>query len=201
VRNKLIDKMKRHIDELYGDVIRDSSHYPSIVNDRHYSRLTAMLTDGTIAHGGRIDPERRLIEPTLITGIRWDAPIMQEEIFGPLLPILEYTELDDIIRQISERDKPLALYLFTESSEVQQRILDRVSFGGGCINDTIMHLSSPYLPFGGVGPSGTGAYHGKYSFDAFSHEKGILKQTTLFDIPLRYGRTEYAVKLLRRLFR
>ncbi|MCX7569120.1 aldehyde dehydrogenase [Tumebacillus sp. DT12] len=201
VKDRLLHELKRQIEALYGDVIADSRHYPSLINDRHFGRLSSYLTDGTICHGGRTDPARRLIEPTLLTGTGWDAPVMQEEIFGPILPVLEYDDLEEVIRQVNAREKPLALYLFTESRDVQHRVFERISFGGGCINDTVMHLSSPYLPFGGVGPSGTGAYHGKYSFDAFSHQKGVLKQTTLFDLNTRYGKGEEALKRLKRLFR
>ncbi|MDQ1913365.1 aldehyde dehydrogenase [Paenibacillus sp. GD4] len=201
VRDRLVQELSMQIREMYGDVLADGSRYPAIVNDRHFERLTAYLKDGVPVYGGRSVPELRRIEPTLLTEVDWSSRVMQDEIFGPILPILEYDDLEEAIAQVVEQPKPLALYLFTESTEVQEKVIQRISFGGGCINDTIMHLSSPYLPFGGVGPSGTGAYHGKFSFDAFSHAKGVLKQTTRFDISIRYGRTERAMSLLKRLLR
>src|SRR5690606_16389289 len=130
--------------------------------------------------------------------VGWDDKVMQEEIFGPILPILTYENLFEALEKINGLPKPLALYIFSESKQIQEHILNEVSFGGGCVNDTILHLSSPYLPFGGVGESGIGAYHGKNSFDTFSHEKSVLKQTTKFDIPYRYGKTENALKMIRK---
>ena len=122
---------------------------------------------------------------------------MQEEIFGPILPIFEFENEIAMINKINERPKPLALYIFSESNHFQETIINNISFGGGCINDTVLHLGSPYLPFGGVGESGMGAYHGKGSFDVFSHQKGVLKQTTSFDLPLRYPHRKNALKQLK----
>lgn len=201
IKNNLMEALKRQIEELYGDVIADSRNYPAVINDRHFSRLTALMANSCIAVGGRTDAARRIIEPTVLTDVGWDDPVMLDEIFGPILPLLEYDDLEEVIRKINARPKPLALYLFTESRQVQDTVVGRIPFGGGCMNDTIMHLATPYLPFGGVGPSGTGAYHGKFSFDAFSHRKGVLVQTTLFDLKMRYGRSDQALKLLKRLFR
>jgi aldehyde dehydrogenase (NAD+) len=201
VKEKLVQELKRQIGELYGDVLAAGSRYPAVISDRHFARLSSLLAEGRIDHGGRTDPQRRLIEPTLLTDVGWDAPVMQEEIFGPILPVLEYEDLDEVIRLVNGGPKPLALYLFTEVKEVQNRVLERIPFGGGCINDTVMHFGTPHLPFGGVGASGIGAYHGQYSFAAFSHAKGVLKQTTRFDIKLRYATTKNGLRLLRRIFR
>lgn len=201
IKEPLVRELKRAITDMYGDVLADSRHYPSIIHERHFQRLSAFLGDGTVVHGGRTDALRRLIEPTLLTDTGWESPVMQEEIFGPVLPILEYGDLDEAVRLIRARPKPLALYLFTENRETERRVMEQLPFGGGCINDTVMHLTSPHLPFGGVGPSGTGAYHGKFGFDAFSHEKGILKQTTRFDMKLRYDKSGKALRLIRKLLR
>jgi aldehyde dehydrogenase (NAD+) len=201
IKNNLIEALKRQIEELYGDVIADSRNYPAVINDRHFSRLTTLMANSRIAVGGRTDAARRIIEPTVLTDVGWDDPVMQDEIFGPILPVLEYDDLEEVIQKVNARPKPLALYLFTESRQVQDTVVGRIPFGGGCMNDTIMHLATPYLPFGGVGPSGTGAYHGRFSFDAFSHHKGVLVQTTLFDLKMRYGRSDQALKLIKRLFR
>lgn len=202
VKSGLLDAMGRQIGELYGDVLAGGGvPYPAIINDRHFGRLSAFLTNGRVEIGGRSDASRRIIEPTVLSGIGWDDPVMQDEIFGPILPVLEYDDLDEVILRVNARPNPLALYLFTEDKRVQDMVVQRVPFGGGCVNDTLMHLGTPYLPFGGVGPSGTGAYHGKFSFDAFSHRKGVLVQTTRFDLKLRYGRSEQALKLLKRIFR
>ena len=135
-------------------------------------------------YGGQCELSTLVIEPTILNEVTWDDVVMKEEIFGPILPILKYVEPIKLIQQINERPKPLALYVFSEGHDFQQSIIENISFGGGCMNDSVYHLSSPYLPFGGVGESGIGSYHGKGSFDTFSHEKSILKQSTRFDLPL-----------------
>ncbi|ACJ32655.1 aldehyde dehydrogenase [Anoxybacillus flavithermus] len=197
IKQPLLEKMKRYIDELYGN--RDA--YGRIVSKRHAERLVRFLTNGTIVHGGNYDIEQRWMEPTLIDDVTWDDAIMQEEIFGPLLPILTFQTMEEAIRTVQDHEKPLALYLFAEDEHVQRQVLAQVSFGGGCINDTIMHIANPHLPFGGVGQSGIGAYHGKASFDAFSHDKSVVKQTTAFDIPIRYPNFPNAIKWVRKLLK
>jgi len=147
--------------------------------------------------GGNTDQERLTIEPTVLTDIIWEDSIMQDEIFGPLLPVLEYEDLSEVIEGIHRHPKPLALYIFTENNNIQEEVLTKVSFGGGCVNDTVYHFVSPYLPFGGVGTSGIGAYHGKGNFDTFSHQKSVLKQTTKFDIPFRYPNVKNGLKKIK----
>lgn len=197
IKQPLLEKMKRYIDELYGN--RDA--YGRIVSKRkrHAERLARFLNNGTIVHGGTYDIEQCWIAPTLLVDVTWDDDIMQEEIFGPILPILTFQTIEEAIRTVQDHEKPLALYLFAEDERVQQQMLAQVSFGGGCVNDTIMHIANPHLPFGGVGQSGIGAYHGKASFDAFSHYKSVLKQTTKFDIPIRYPNFPNALKWVRKL--
>ena len=201
VHDQLVTHMKEAIEEMFGAQHVKDGLFTRIVNDRHFRRLLALMQQGDIVHGGTSDAALLTIEPTLITGITWEAAIMQEEIFGPLLPIMPFDSLEDASREIAGRPKPLALYVFTQDTETERRIIERVPFGGGCVNDTIFHFTSPELPFGGVGASGMGAYHGRHSFDAFSHNKSVLKQTTLFDIPFRYPHVKHALKLLRRLLR
>lgn len=144
-----------------------------------------------------IDQEKLFIEPTVLTDVTWDDKVMEDEIFGPILPVLEFGNLSEVINKIQDTPNPLALYIFSDNEKVQKKIIDNLSFGGGCINDTIYHITSPYLPFGGVGSSGVGAYHGKGSFDTFSHQKSILKQTTKFDIPFRYPNVKGGLKKIK----
>jgi aldehyde dehydrogenase (NAD+) len=197
VKTKFLKLFNEAIIDLYGNAPIQNGEFTKIVSQKHFDRLTSFLGNGTIYMGGKYDSSRCLIEPTVLVDISWSDEIMEEEIFGPILPVLTYDDLPSMVNQINSRPKPLALYTFSENKNVQNYILDHVSFGGGCINDTVFHLSSPYLPFGGVGESGTGAYHGKGSFDVFSHEKSILKQTTLFDLPFRYPNTKDALKKLK----
>ncbi|KAF0817834.1 MULTISPECIES: aldehyde dehydrogenase [unclassified Cytobacillus] len=197
VKEEFLKELKQAILELYGEDPIASGSFTRIVSEKHFSRLSKFLADGTVIHGGRYDSTALSIEPTVLSDITWNDKVMEDEIFGPILPVLEYEDLSMMIGEVTARPKPLALYIFTESEGVQKQILSSISFGGGCINDTVYHLSSPYLPFGGVGESGIGAYHGKGSFDVFSHEKSILKQTTRFDLPFRYPTTKNALKKVK----
>ncbi|MBS4189731.1 aldehyde dehydrogenase [Bacillus sp. FJAT-49705] len=197
IKQPFLEELKKAIQELYGETIIQSGHFTRIVSERHFNRLVAFLDNGKKIVGGSYSVEALSIEPTILDQINWDDEIMGEEIFGPILPVLEYDDLNLMMNEIKDRPKPLALYLFSENQEVQKTILNDISFGGGCINDTVYHLSSPYLPFGGVGESGIGSYHGKGSFDVFSHEKSILKQTTRFDLPFRYPNTKNALKYVK----
>lgn len=192
--------LKQTIREFFGDKPEDSADYGRIVNDRHFERLSKLLDGGEIIIGGDTDAETRFIAPTLMKGVTFDSPVMQDEIFGPILPILEIDSIDAAIDIVNEHDKPLALYVFSDDKQVQTRILDCTSSGGGCVNDAIAHLGVPDLPFGGVGASGMGAYHGRHGFEAFSHRKGVLHKSTLIDPSLRYPPyTEGKTKWVRRL--
>ncbi len=180
----------------------DYSDMPVIVNERHYARLKGLLADQSIIVGGQTDDERRFIAPTLLDEVSPESPIMQEEIFGPILPILSYSSLDEAISFIRERPKPLALYLFTRRASAEQRVLDECSFGGGCINDTIIHLATSRMPFGGVGNSGMGSYHGKRSFESFTHARSIVKKSTWLDLPMRYHPySKRKMKMIRRFMK
>ncbi|WHY75320.1 aldehyde dehydrogenase [Neobacillus sp. WH10] len=186
IKEQFLSEFKKATIELYGEKPLNNVHFTRIVSDKHFQRLCSFLDNGELFMGGDSNQENLMIEPTVVTDITWDDQIMQDEIFGPILPVLEYDVLSEVLEGIHRHPKPLSLYLFTENNNVQQEVVNSVSFGGGCINDTVYHFVSPYLPFGGVGNSGIGAYHGKGNFDTFSHQKSVLKQTTLFDIPFRY---------------
>lgn len=176
VKDDLITALSKTLREFYGQNIQQSPDYGRIVNLKHYHRLTSLLNSAqmNIVFGGHSDEDERYIEPTLLDHVTNDSAIMQEEIFGPILPILTYQSLDEAIAFIHQRPKPLSLYLFSEDENATQRVINELSFGGGAINDTLMHLANPKLPFGGVGASGMGRYHGKYSFDTFTHEKATF---------------------------
>jgi aldehyde dehydrogenase (NAD+) len=184
------------MNEFYKD-----GNYAKIVSERHAKRLASFLERGTIVHGGRCDVGACDIEPTIVEGVAFDDPIMQEEIFGPILPVFSFSSIDEAIGIVERFEKPLALYLFSENRRVQEIVLKRVRFGGGCINDTLLHIATPYLPFGGVGESGFGAYHGKASFEAFSHYKSVLKQTTRFDFSFRYPNHRHALQWMKQLLK
>lgn len=192
VKEPFLQSLRDAMKQLYGAI-----SLTKIVSEKHYNRLVSFLTNGNVYVGGQSNKETLTIEPTVLTDITWDDAVMQEEIFGPILPVLEYEGVSEVIDAINNYPHPLALYLFTDDKKVQQDILKNVPFGGGCINDTIYHLTTPYLPFGGVGSSGMGAYHGKASFDTFTHYKSVLKQTTRFDIPLRYPNIKNGLKLIK----
>lgn len=201
VKPKFVKSMKKYMKKFYSKSPLENKDYNRIVHDNHFNRLKNFLFDGEVIYGGNTNEDKLSIEPTIIDNITWDDPIMQEEIFGPLLPIMTFKDLDGVISKLKNLDKPLALYLFSEDEKAQKNVIENVSFGGGCINDTLYHLANPYLPFGGVGSSGMGAYHGKYSFDTFSHSKSIMKQTTKFDIPLRYPGSKVANALVKKIMR
>lgn len=175
------------IQQFYGDNPQASPDYGRIASDRHFQRLQKLLKGGRTLAGGQSDADDRYIAPTVIDGVTWADEIMQEEIFGPILPILTYGKLEEAIAQVNARPKPLALYFFGRNPQQQQQVLDQTSSGGVCLNDTIVHLGTPALPFGGVGPSGIGAYHGKASFDTFSHDKSVLRRFFDLEPPLRYA--------------
>lgn len=203
VHESVQEKLLAHIiacwHQFYGDAL-NSPQWPRMISRHHYERVMQLMNGQQIYYGGQGDGER--ISPTILTNVSWNAPVMQEEIFGPLLPVITYYDLDDAIAKINAGEKPLALYLFSRRAAVQEKILEKVSFGGGCINDTVVHLSNHHLPFGGVGHSGMGGYHGKHSFDTFSHEKSILKKGNWLDIKARYAPfTDKKTKLIKKLLK
>ena len=184
VEAPFIEEYKKALADFFPD--GDMSGMVRIINDKHFERVCNILDNsGSIAVGGARDAETRFIEPAVLTDVPIDSPAMQQEIFGPVLPVLPYEKLDDCIDFIRSRPKPLALYIFSENKMNQEKVLTSCSFGGGCINDTVIHLASSHMSFGGVGESGMGSYHGKKSFDTFTHYRSVLKQGKL-DVKLRY---------------
>ncbi len=189
VDEKIKDQLYAKLDEQFKVMIGnslDNDDYPRIINERHFNRLLKLMENTSIYSGGKSNKDTLKIEPTLITNVDINSPIMKEEIFGPLLPILTYKSIDEAEQYILKNEKPLSLYLFTNNKEIEKRIFNNLSFGGGCVNDTIVHIMCKGLSFGGVGSSGMGKYHGKYSFDTFTHKKGIYKKSLIFELPLRY---------------
>lgn len=186
VADDLVEKMIHWIKEFYGKDPLSNLDYPKIINQKHYERLMNLIKHEEIAYGGIGDPKSCRIMPTILKGVKKTSPIMQEEVFGPILPILTFRSYQKVKQIIKEQEKPLALYLFSKSRTVQNSILRDISFGGGCINDTVVHLASSKMPFGGVGGSGMGSYHGSYSFETFSHKKSVVKKSNFLDLPIRY---------------
>ena len=176
IKETLIETLKKQIVSFYGDDIKNNPDYGRIIDQRHFERLQGLMKDGQILFGGETDESQRYISPTIIDGVTWDSPIMQEEIFGPLIPVLTFENLDEVVQELSKREKPLALYLFTTDKSSEELIINNVSFGGGCINATLMHMLNTNLPFGGVGNSGYGFYQGKWSLETFSHKKSIFNR-------------------------
>lgn len=201
VKDQLLEQIVHQIEQFFGpDPVR-SEDYARIINLRHFDRLVGLLGEGLLVVGGQHDRAERYIAPTIIDGPSLTAPVMQEEIFGPILPVLTYQTLDEAIGIVRRFPKPLSLYLFSNNEATQQRVLSELSFGGGCINNTLMHLSNPHLPFGGVGESGMGAYHGKHSFDTFSHRKSIVRSTQTVDPKVVYQPYKGKLKLVRMLLK
>jgi len=182
----LIERLRATLRDFYGDDPKQSPNYARVVNKRHHARLSRLLDSGEKVVGGETDVESKYIAPTVLRNVDPGSPAMADEIFGPILPVLTVPDVDAAIRFINERPKPLALYVFTRDKDCAARVLERTSSGGACVNDAVSHLLPPELPFGGVGPSGMGAYHGKAGFDTFTHKKSVLDKPTYVDPSLRY---------------
>lgn len=186
-RAEFVEAVRLTVKRFYGDRPCDSPDYPRIVHREGTERLANLIhASGQVVFGGEVNVEERYIAPTVLIDVEADSLIMREEIFGPILPVLTYREIDDVIRFVNKRDKPLALYYFGPKREARE-VLSRTSSGGACVNDTIVHLANPRLPFGGVGMSGVGKYHGKASFELFSNLRSVVKSFTFFDNPFRYA--------------
>jgi acyl-CoA reductase-like NAD-dependent aldehyde dehydrogenase len=186
VKRDLLGTIKGCITKFYGENPQSSPDYSRIVNSRHFERLSGLLSEGDIIIGGKTDPADNYIAPTVIDNVSMDHKVMESEIFGPILPVLDYENLSQAIEIVNSQPKPLSLYLFSENQETKERILRETSSGGGCVNDTVVHLSTRSLPFGGVGDSGMGRYHGQAGFNTFSNRKSILKRPFWLDVNLRY---------------
>jgi aldehyde dehydrogenase (NAD+) len=200
-KQKLLDQIKVYLRKFYGEDPQKSPDYGRIINKRQFDRLAALLDKGDKVVGGQTDPDDLYIAPTLLQDVSWNDPVMQDEIFGPILPVLVFEDLAEVVSTINSRQRPLALYFFSNQRNNYQRIIEEVSFGGGCINDTLAHLINPHLPFGGTGSSGMGGYHGKASFDTFSHQKSIFKKWFNLDLPLRFPPYKNKLSILKNILR
>ena len=203
IKKQFIEEIKRCTILSYGEDPQKSPDYGRIINKAQFEKLCGLIRTGNVIFGGQSDESERYIAPTILDNVKPDDPIMQEEIFGPIIPIMEYNSLEEVAAYINSHEKPLAFYFFTSSRRKEKWLLSRTTSGGGCVNDTMVHLTNPRMPFGGVGNSGMGAYHGRHSFNTFSHHRSILAKSTRLDIPLRYPPygTGLKLKLAKMLFK
>lgn len=199
VKQQLLDLLKKEIRAQFPNALT-ASDYGHIVNEKHLERLIRLIDQKKVVIGGAYDREKRKIEPTVMDSVTWQDPIMQEEIFGPVLPVLTFDRVSEVIAAVNSREKPLAFYVFAENKKVSRELLSRCAFGGGCVNDTIVHLATSEMGFGGVGESGMGSYHGRAGFETFSHRKSIVQQKNWLDVPLRYRPYSRQKEKLLRLF-
>jgi len=200
-KEELIEGIKSAVLKFFGEHPEESYYYGKIINEKQFDRICSYLSQGTIAHGGKNNRSKLFIEPTILTGVQLDAPVMQEEIFGPVLPVLTFSEKEEAKMIIEKNPNPLAFYIFSSSRKKEKEWIDLVPFGGGCVNNCSWHLTNHHLPFGGRGFSGTGNYHGKYSFDVFSHKKAIMKTPTWFDPSIKYPPFEGKLNLFKKIIR
>ena len=199
IRDQLIKELKKQIVIQFGSAPLTNNNYGKIVNKKHFDRLCGLIDMDKVVHGGKSDINILKIEPTIMDHITWEDAVMKEEIFGPVLPIVTYDSVDEAITKVNSIEHPLALYLFTSDKAITRRITSQCQFGGGCINDVIIHLATNQMGFGGFGESGMGSYHGKDGFDTFSHYKSIVNKKTWMDLPMRYQ--PYKSKLNRKLLK
>lgn len=201
VKEDLLIAVKSKIKEFYGDNPLHSPDYGRIIDEKEFDRLIHLIDDKKLFHGGHVDRERLKIAPTVLMDVTWSDAVMQKEIFGPILPVLSYKSIEDTLKVIRSKPRPLALYLFSESKELQKEVIEHYAFGGGCINDTLSHVTSPHLPLGGTGNSGMGSYHGKESFLTFSNKKSMMEKSTRFDIKAMYPPYKGKLKLLKKIMK
>jgi acyl-CoA reductase-like NAD-dependent aldehyde dehydrogenase len=201
IKDTLLANLEKSLQEFYGDDPEKSPDYGRIISPKHFERLVNFLKDGKIVIGGKTNFAELYIAPTLIDNISFTDAVMQEEIFGPILPIIEYTDITEVITWINTQPKSLAIYLFSQNKNLQQRILQETSSGAVCLNETVLHFGVPSLPFGGVGDSGMGSYHGKTSFDTFSHDKSVLQNPFWLDVKLRYAPYKGKLPLFKQIFK
>lgn len=201
IEAEFLNTLKNKIIEFYGVDALTSSDYGRIIDEKEFDRLIHLMDESKLYFGGETDRNRLKIAPTVLTNVNWTDDVMQEEIFGPILPILTYESLEDTLTFIKDKPKPLAFYFFSEDKNLQKEVIENLPFGGGCINDTISHVTSPRLPFGGIGNSGMGSYHGKESFLTFSHQKSIMKKSTWLDIKTMYPPYKGKLDLLKKIMK
>ncbi len=201
IRDVFLSELEKWTKFFFGDNPENCKNYGRIINDSHFERIVSLISDGAVYFGGQYNRTTRFIAPTLLKDVSLDSRLMREEIFGPLLPIITYNKVDDLLKIVERNSHPLSCYIFTKDKKFYNQIIEKLPFGGGCINSTLIHLVNSDLPFGGVGESGIGAYHGEKSFRIFSHEKSILKSYFFFDIDLRYVPHGGTLKLIKLIFR
>jgi len=201
VREPLIVALRAALRRFFGEDPRLSADYGRIVNRGHFDRLLPYLGDGELQHGGDYETKELYLAPTILTDVKPDAPVLQEEIFGPILPVLAFDRLDDALALLCDRPTPLALYLFTGDRATERRVMAEVRSGGVCVNDVVSHMMGSGLPFGGLGESGLGAYHGRAGFEAFSHQRAVMRRATWLDLPFRYPPQRLSLASLKRAFR
>jgi aldehyde dehydrogenase (NAD+) len=186
VKDQLVKEIALQIKTQFGENPLSNPDYGKIINEKHFDRLCGQIDKAKLAHGGNVNRDTLQIEPTVLVNVSWDDEIMADEIFGPILPVVTFECYDEVYSILNNRPKPLALYIFAEDKAVIRQTTERLSYGGGCINDVVIHLATEEMGFGGVGESGMGSYHGKVGFDTFSHRKSIVDKKTWMDLPLRY---------------
>ncbi len=201
VKSKFLHLLKERIIEIYGEQAHLHQDIATIINETHFQRLINYIKENTVYFGGEYDETSRRIGPTIISDVSWKDKVMKEEIFGPILPVMEFENLDETISELNAKIRPLAAYYFSKNKKKQKKVIESLRFGGGVINDSLFHFGNPELPIGGVGSSGIGQYHGKYSFDTFSHKKSIVKKPYYLDISLRYPPYKGKLKWLRWIFK
>jgi aldehyde dehydrogenase (NAD+) len=200
-KQALVEELKKCIVSFYSTSPESNYNFGKIINERQFNRIASYLNNGNILYGGRTDKDQLFIEPTLMDNVSLDAPVMQDEIFGPILPIYTFTTMEDAMQIIDMHPNPLSFYVYTNSKEKEKKWIESVPFGGGCINNSSWHLTNHHLPFGGRGFSGTGKYHGKFSFETFSHQKAVMKTPTWFDPALKYPPFQGKLKLFKMVIR
>lgn len=200
IRDELITAILAEIEKQFGKEPLKNPNYGKIINEKHFERILGLINEEKLVYGGQSEPESLRIAPTVLNNITWDDAVMGEEIFGPLLPILTFDTLDEALDTVESHPHPLALYFFSEDKAAQKKVLDTCRFGGGCINDTIIHLATSDMPFGGVGESGMGSYHGRVGFETFSHYRSIVDKKTWMDLPIRYQKYTGLKEKMMRMF-
>ncbi len=201
VKDKLLPELVSAIKSFYGENPEESPDYPRIINEPNVERLAILTEKVEIYWGGKYDVSSRYFQPTILNNVSFEMPVMQQEIFGPILPVLTYKDLDEVIKRREGMQKPLALYFFSNNKKNQKKVLENIQAGGVSINDTLMHIVNPKLPFGGIGHSGMGAYHGKFSFKTFSHAKSVVKKGTWLDMPIRYAPFKNKLRIIKQLMK
>lgn len=201
VKDELIAAMKKVIVRFWGENPLQSPDYGRIINAKRFHVLRSYLEQGQLLHGGATDEKELFIAPALLDNVEWNSPVMQEEIFGPILPVITFDKLEDAVQLIRQQPYPLSLYIFTKRTKTEKILLEQVRFGGGCINNTLVHFTNTELPFGGAGYSGMGRYHGKYSFETFTHAKSIIRTATWLDVPMKYPPYKNKLKMVKMIMK